>query len=234
MTQIQIPEFLAHLPIDKRWKLPIPFITGDVLGTQSHWKGLRCALGNLCTVCGERLGRLSAVLCRPSELPDHVLGEGPMHESCARAAFTLCPHLARISPIDCYDDDIEPWVMLRLYASEWYFQTAESARVTGPVGKSGLHEPDELAKVWSRPDTVDWNCSDLKVRWRIRPRRRFPQDRFTFFDYDDDRTIREVPLEYVEYDHDHHLRAVMEPVTKRPAESPAGHTKEKEDHDRIE
>lgn len=146
----------------------------------------------LCTMCGKPVADLAAVLCGLGELHNRVLRDGPMHMACARAATTLCPHLARQEPNPSYEMF---WIMLELQARESTFETADESRVMHP-GR-GLWEIGEEAGVWSAHGVV-LDCPHPIVRWRILSER-FPRDCFHFFGYVD-RVITEISMaEFIDW-----------------------------------
>jgi hypothetical protein len=88
------------LPIDPKRKLPIPFVHD---GKDGQWdftavlseRMNECVHHHLCGQCGKPLGWWLAFLGGPISSSTGVYTDPPMHEECARAALTLCPHINR-------------------------------------------------------------------------------------------------------------------------------------------
>lgn len=100
-----IPDFLSHLDVEARRKLPVPFTniimddgTPDFTTIDAR-KTVRCATERLCGVCGKPLGYWIAFLGGPKSAETHAYVDPPMHEECARAAVKLCPFIAMPSMV---------------------------------------------------------------------------------------------------------------------------------------
>lgn len=96
----EIPDFLAHLDVEERRKLPVPFAnlilddgTPDFT-TIDAAKTVRCAWERLCGVCGKEMDYWIAFLGGPKSAETRAYLDPPMHEYCARAAVVLCPFIA--------------------------------------------------------------------------------------------------------------------------------------------
>jgi len=99
-TMPEIPDFLNHLPVEPRRKLPVPFTniiteSGEPdFTTIDAQKTVECALLRLCGVCGKKLSYWIAFLGGPQSAESRAYLDPPMHEECARAAVKLCPFIA--------------------------------------------------------------------------------------------------------------------------------------------
>lgn len=91
---------LARRPWDEKRNLPIPVFNENDDGTDHNFllvnftKSARCAKFRLCGVCGEDLGQTAAFLGGPISANSRCYVDPGMHESCARDALILCPHLS--------------------------------------------------------------------------------------------------------------------------------------------
>lgn len=97
---MSIPDFLAHLDVEPRRKLPVPFSNVILPNGQPDFttidagKIVACAKRRLCGVCGKALGYWVAFLGGPKSAESRAYLDPPMHEECARAAVELCPFIA--------------------------------------------------------------------------------------------------------------------------------------------
>ncbi|MFJ2866864.1 hypothetical protein [Kitasatospora sp. NPDC087314] len=94
-----LPPALAARPRDEKRGLPIPVVNmhdGAVdFVTLNGEASLRLALADRCSLCGEPLTGPAAFLGGPMSAQTGYYSDPPMHEACAEAALTLCPHIAR-------------------------------------------------------------------------------------------------------------------------------------------
>lgn len=96
--EIVIPEFLKHLPIDKRG-YPIPFFVPIKDGIPEFRfadvnKFNLCTEKKLCWICGRKLIKnCFFFLTGPHGLANRVQSDCPMHRECAEATMQLCPHI---------------------------------------------------------------------------------------------------------------------------------------------
>ncbi|MBO1413197.1 hypothetical protein [Streptomyces sp. FH025] len=95
-----LPPALAARPRDEKRGLPIPAVNvhdGGVVDfvTLNGTAALRLAHGRRCSLCDEPLAGLAAFLGGPMSAEMGYYSDPPMHEACAQAALTLCPHIAR-------------------------------------------------------------------------------------------------------------------------------------------
>lgn len=95
--KIEIPKFLAHLPLYGPY--PIPFTTFIHEGKpdfrvtdMQNWD--RCVAEDLCGVCGIRLGEYSYFIGGPLTLQNRMFFDPGMHELCAKFAAKICPFLS--------------------------------------------------------------------------------------------------------------------------------------------
>jgi hypothetical protein len=89
---------LAHRP---RWgRYPIPYVTKvDREGrpdfrAHDHGRRLEATILGLCQLCGKPLGPVSVFVGQRSSNEGLVFGEPPVHESCVKYAWEICPWLA--------------------------------------------------------------------------------------------------------------------------------------------
>ncbi|MFJ4189407.1 hypothetical protein [Kitasatospora sp. NPDC089509] len=99
-TLPDLPPGLAERPRDPRRGLPIPVVNERPDGTPDFVvlngeKALRMASLHRCSLCGLPLGGPAAFLGGPVSAKTGHYSDPPMHEACAEAALTLCPHIAR-------------------------------------------------------------------------------------------------------------------------------------------
>ncbi|MFF4819874.1 hypothetical protein ACFY2K_35460 [Kitasatospora sp. NPDC001309] len=95
-----LPPALAARPRDEKRGLPIPVVNMHDGGavdfvTLNGTAALRVALANRCSLCDEPLAGPAAFLGGPMSARTGCYSDPPMHEACAQAALTLCPHIAR-------------------------------------------------------------------------------------------------------------------------------------------
>jgi hypothetical protein len=96
---------IAALPVDDRVGLPIPWssptlATGRPDFTRADGtKAIEASNRRLCGVCGQPLEYWVAFLGTLAAARNRVFHDPPMHESCAREAVRLCPHIARGSAV---------------------------------------------------------------------------------------------------------------------------------------
>jgi hypothetical protein len=96
------PPEVRHLPVDERWKLPVPYIVerpGGVpnFGVLDPRIARECYAGRLCAMCGLKMGAEVALYGDVVSLePDGFYIEAPIHERCAEIALGgLCPFISR-------------------------------------------------------------------------------------------------------------------------------------------
>jgi hypothetical protein len=96
------PPEVRHLPVDKRWNLPVPYIVerpGGVpnFGVLDPLRAQECYAGRLCAMCGLPMGAEVALYGDVVSLePDGFYIEAPVHERCAEIAMGgLCPFISR-------------------------------------------------------------------------------------------------------------------------------------------
>ena len=65
-----------------------------VLGAVHRSKAVRCIVGRLCQVCGERLGRPLVVIVDQGGVLAQYSGEAALHPECAAYSRNACPVLA--------------------------------------------------------------------------------------------------------------------------------------------
>lgn len=100
MTQPPIPARMLRRPVDSRRDLPIPYVNQHDDGTVEFSvvdgrMAARCALRQLCSACGQRLGRHLAFVGGLRSFQSRFYTDPPMHPDCANYALTACPYLAR-------------------------------------------------------------------------------------------------------------------------------------------
>jgi len=97
-----LPAALAARPIEPHRKLPTPLVNQhtDADGTEfvdfvgiSAERAAEVAEQGRCGLCGVELDYWIAFLGGPASAEHRSYGDPPMHEGCAVAALTLCPHL---------------------------------------------------------------------------------------------------------------------------------------------
>jgi hypothetical protein len=97
----EFPEPIDALPIDGRWKLPIPAVTARRPDGQANFSiidgaaAFRLATQGRCSVCAQPFENEVAFLGSPEAVTVGAYHDPPMHESCAEASTRLCPHIAR-------------------------------------------------------------------------------------------------------------------------------------------
>jgi hypothetical protein len=97
--QLDIPEFLSHLKIDRRG-YPIPFFLTPVKGEDPdfrfiHPERIKMLIERkLCNICGKKLPKdFSYFISGPLGLANRASSEAPMHRHCAEYSLIACPHL---------------------------------------------------------------------------------------------------------------------------------------------
>lgn len=99
MSPIEIPSFLAHLPVD-RHRRPVPWFVHwpepDVPDFRVVGEGklVDAYRFDLCWVCGKRRGRHAAFVIGPMCAINRVSPEPPSHLYCAAFSAVYCPFLA--------------------------------------------------------------------------------------------------------------------------------------------
>lgn len=96
--KIEIPEFLAHLPVEERG-YPVPYFVPWVNGkpffkAASEEKHLICYKNKLCGICGKKIK--SGEFCfvgGPQALKNKCSSEAHTHFRCAKYALQVCPYL---------------------------------------------------------------------------------------------------------------------------------------------
>lgn len=99
---VPIPKRMQHLPIDDKWKLPIPWFVATVDG-QRHFptadgrKWHEAIAHNKCWVCGNVIGddELLAFVIGPMCGINRTSAEPPCHLQCAMYSAQACPFLSR-------------------------------------------------------------------------------------------------------------------------------------------
>jgi hypothetical protein len=98
----EIPAELAHLPVDARWKLPVPYLVerpGGIpnFGVLDPRRAVTCYTNRLCAMCGLPMGAEVALYGDVASLePDGFYIEAPVHERCIDIALGgLCPFISR-------------------------------------------------------------------------------------------------------------------------------------------
>ncbi|MFC8722572.1 hypothetical protein [Kitasatospora sp. NPDC057198] len=95
-----LPPGLGTRPVDLRRGLPIPAVNVhpdgavDFISINSE-KAVELAVTGRCALCARRMGGPVAFLGGPKAAEAGFYSDPPMHEECAEAALTLCPHIAR-------------------------------------------------------------------------------------------------------------------------------------------
>lgn len=95
-----LPPGLAQRPRDPRRGLPIPVVNERPDGSPDFVvlngeKAMEMACLHRCSLCGRPLDGPAAFLGGPVSAKTGHYSDPPMHEDCAQAALTLCPHIAR-------------------------------------------------------------------------------------------------------------------------------------------
>jgi hypothetical protein len=100
--EVILPPEVAHLPVDARWKLPVPYIVerpGGVpnFGVLDPLRAQDCYARRLCAMCGLIMGREVALYGDVVSLErGGFFIEAPVHERCAEIALGgLCPFISR-------------------------------------------------------------------------------------------------------------------------------------------
>ena len=57
-------------------------------------ESIRLGEARLCALCGERMGWIVAFVGGEMAIANGGFNDGPMHRSCARYAFSACPHVS--------------------------------------------------------------------------------------------------------------------------------------------
>ncbi|MFJ6380161.1 hypothetical protein ACIQI7_09190 [Kitasatospora sp. NPDC092039] len=99
-TLPDLPPGLAQRPRDLRRGLPIPVVNERPDGCPDFAvlngaMALKMAGLHRCSLCGRPLEGPAAFLGGPVSAKSGHYSDPPMHEDCAEAALTLCPHIAR-------------------------------------------------------------------------------------------------------------------------------------------
>jgi hypothetical protein len=95
--QVEIPKFLAHLPVHHG--LPVPFSQAwindapDFRAVDPN-KTVQCVQEKLCAICGRKLGEHSYFACGPRSKASHLFTDPPMHKPCVEFAAQICPFLS--------------------------------------------------------------------------------------------------------------------------------------------
>ncbi|MGX4733205.1 hypothetical protein [Kitasatospora griseola] len=95
----QLPHGLGTRPVDLRRGLPIPVVNvhpgGEVdFASINGRAALELSITGRCGLCGRRMTGPVAFLGGPNCAENGIYSDPPMHEECAEAALTLCPHIA--------------------------------------------------------------------------------------------------------------------------------------------
>ncbi len=96
----QLPYGLSTRPVDPRRGLPIPAVNAypdgevDFISINGA-KAMELAVRGRCGLCGLPMSGRAAFLGGPKAAEAGLYSDPPMHEACAEAALTLCPHIAR-------------------------------------------------------------------------------------------------------------------------------------------
>ncbi|MGW4696893.1 hypothetical protein ACWEO1_31440 [Kitasatospora cineracea] len=96
----QLPHGLGTRPVDLRRGLPIPAVNVhpdgevDFISINSE-KAMELAVRGRCGLCARQMTGPVAFLGGPTAAEAGLYSDPPMHEECAEAALTLCPHIAR-------------------------------------------------------------------------------------------------------------------------------------------
>lgn len=99
LRDIAMPIRMTRRPVDERG-FPVPFFVAMVDGKPDHRvadpsKFKRCVEGNVCWLCGDRLGVFVAFVIGPMCAVTRVSAEPPSHRDCAEYAVRACPFLSR-------------------------------------------------------------------------------------------------------------------------------------------
>lgn len=130
-----LPEGMQKLSVDIRRGLPVPMVNmfewQDYDFTAVNGSlALTLAQRKMCGICGERF-ETAAFIGGPRSAETQAYSDPPMHEECAMAALTLCPHIARRNMKRATDnhvkqDAITPKNMSLTKPDEWVmYVTAE-------------------------------------------------------------------------------------------------------------
>jgi hypothetical protein len=96
-VRVHQPASVRRLPVYK--DIPIPFTAlVDRHGVPDfkvidQAKHQLCLQERRCGICGEQMGRFICFIGGQGSLNSRAFVDAPMHEACARFAFTLCPFL---------------------------------------------------------------------------------------------------------------------------------------------
>ncbi len=93
------PDRIKRLPVDYRG-FPVPWFVAYVGGAPDFrvigaGKIDKAVRGNLCWICGHKLGLMKAFVIGPMCAVNRVSSEPPMHRQCATFAATTCPFLTK-------------------------------------------------------------------------------------------------------------------------------------------
>ena len=96
---VPVPKRLAERPRDERNYL-VPFFVGYVDGKPDFrliapGRVAECYRGDLCWLCGGKLGRHRWFVVGPMCVANRLSSEPPSHYECALYAVQVCPHLVR-------------------------------------------------------------------------------------------------------------------------------------------
>jgi hypothetical protein len=95
LETVPMPEAIAKLPRTANG-YPQPFMTmDDDIRVISPLKQIRCAVDNLCGICGQKLGYWKAFVGGPVSITNRFSVDPPFHEECARYALQVCPYIVR-------------------------------------------------------------------------------------------------------------------------------------------
>lgn len=102
--KIPIPDRLAHLPIDEKWGLPVPyFVQWLDVNHDGHYKPefriadgdawAKCIQDEVCWICGQKLGVYRAFVIGPMCSINRVSADPPGHRECMEYATQVCPFM---------------------------------------------------------------------------------------------------------------------------------------------
>lgn len=141
-----LPASMTRLPVEIRRGLPVPLV--NTFGFQEHDFttvdgniALKLAERQRCGICGDPF-EVAAFLGGPQSADTKAYSDPPMHEACAEAAITLCPHIARKNMRRATDnhvrqDAITPQNMTLDKPAGWVMYVANDYRIfiDGPEGQ---------------------------------------------------------------------------------------------------
>jgi Phage Tail Collar Domain len=95
---VPIPKRLAHLPVDAKWGLPVPYFVEWLDGKPEFriadgdaW--LNCVQSEVCWICGQKLGNYRAFVIGPMCSINRVSADPPGHRECMEYATQVCPFM---------------------------------------------------------------------------------------------------------------------------------------------